>query len=76
MPDFDTQRPKGPNEPNRLRTLSSAHQHRPLSLANELRTLMIANWLRTALIGVGSFLFVMVVVPGGLLHLPVQRHRR
>jgi hypothetical protein len=28
---------------------------------------MLANWLRTALIGVGSFFFVMVVVPGGLL---------
>jgi hypothetical protein len=67
MPDFDTQTPQEPNEPNRLRTLLSAHKHRILSIANELRTLMLANWLRTALIGVGSFFFVMVVVPGGLL---------
>jgi hypothetical protein len=67
MPDFDTQKPQEPNEPGRLRTLLSAHQHRILSLANEFRTLMLTNWLRTALIGVGIFFFVIVVVPGGLL---------
>ena len=60
MPDFDTRKPRGHNEPNRVRIQV---------VANKLRTVLIATRprLRTLLVGGGVFLFVIVAVPAGLL---------
>jgi DNA-binding XRE family transcriptional regulator len=68
MPDFDTRKPQGSNEPNRVRTtlianrlrgLLRAGKLRFLSMGSTLRSSLMANKLRTLLIG-GILLIVMV----------------
>lgn len=75
MPDFDTRKPQGSNEPyrvrttliaNRLRGLLRAGKLRFLSMASTLRSSLMANRLRTLLIG-GILLIVIVAAPAGLL---------
>jgi hypothetical protein len=58
MPDFNTQKPQKPNEPNKLRI--------PV-IASKFCSLLIATRLRPLLIGGGILLFVAVAVPVGLL---------
>ena len=66
MPDFDTRKPQGSNEPNRppmtllanrLSRLLSASKGRILSMAGMLRHSLLANKLRSLLIG-GVLIFV------------------
>src|SRR5215211_1712368 len=75
MPDFDTRKPQGSNEPNRPRMTSitnrlsgllSASKHRILSIASALRRSLIANRYRSLFVG-GVLLFVVVAAPVGLL---------
>jgi len=75
MPDFDTRKPLGSNEPNRprmalianrLSSLLSAGKLRIPSMASTLSRSLIANRNRSLLIG-GILLFVMVAAPTGLL---------
>jgi hypothetical protein len=75
MLDFDTRKPQGSNEPNRVRTTLIANRLRGplhagklrfLSMGSTLRSSLMASRLRTLLIG-GIFLIVMVAAPAGLL---------
>jgi len=75
MPDFDTRKPQGSDEPNspriqsianRLSSLLTASKPRLLSMASTVRDSLIANRLRSLLIG-GVLLFVIAAVPVGLL---------
>jgi|SRR5215203_7378175 len=58
MPDFDTQQPQEPDEPNGLRSRS---------LTNRVRNSLIANRLRTLLIGGGILLLAVVGISVGLV---------
>jgi len=75
MPDFDTRKPQGSNEPNRppmtllanrLSRLLSASKGRILSMAGMLRHSLLANKLRSLLIG-GVLIFVIAPALVGLL---------
>jgi Tol biopolymer transport system component len=75
MPDFDTRKPLGSDEPNRSRMPSSANGLRGLLttiklrialLAGMVRRLSMANRRRTLLIG-GSVVLFVVAVPLGLI---------
>jgi hypothetical protein len=75
MPDFDTRKPQGSDEPNRprlplaadrLRSLSSGGKRRILSRASTLRRSLMANRNRSLLIS-GVFSFVIVAAPAGVL---------
>src|SRR5918995_4219860 len=77
MPDFDTRKPPGANEPyrprivsiaNKIRTLLMANKPRILSIASSLRRPSTANRPRTLLIGGGVLLFVVAVGVGLFLH--------
>jgi hypothetical protein len=61
MPDFDTQRPQEPNEPNRLRVGMMATKHRILLVANRLRSRLLANRF-VSLLGIVNFLGVVATV--------------
>jgi uncharacterized protein YjbI with pentapeptide repeats/Tol biopolymer transport system component len=74
MPDFDTRKPQGSNEPNRprmtlianrLSTLLSASKDRILSMAGTLRRSLMSNKLRSLLVG-GVLLFVIAPALVGL----------
>jgi hypothetical protein len=66
MPDFDTQTPQEPNEPNKLRTHWNATKGRIALIATRVRNLVIANRLRTPLIR-GALLLLALALPIGLL---------
>ena len=81
MPDFDTRKPQGSNEPNRprmtlianrLSRLLSASKVRILSIASTLRRFLMANRLRTLLIGGGMMLFVAAAALGLLIYSSIE----
>jgi hypothetical protein len=66
MPDFDTRKPQGSDEANRLSRLLSASKVRILSIASMLRDSLMANKRRSLFVG-GVLLFVIAPASVGLL---------
>jgi hypothetical protein len=67
MPDFNTRKPREPNEPNKHRIPVIASNLRNLLSVSKLRNLLVANRPRAFLIGGGILLFGVVLISVGLL---------
>ena len=80
MPDFDTRKPPGTNEPrrsriqsivNELRSLLTVTKHRLAFMVDALSILWVENRPRSLLAG-ALLLFVIVAAPLGLLIYPLS----
>jgi Tol biopolymer transport system component len=81
MPDFNTRKPQGSNQPNRSRLSSTANglrgllttgKLRILLMAGTIRRFLVANRRRTLLVGGGIVLFVVAVPLGLIIYSPSE----